>query len=70
MRGGKASQASQESPGDQGAHGDSQSLPEHEHVDWLSVTEISDDDYRSFCLPCHDLEEPESDDGAGAERVG
>jgi len=26
-------------------------------VNWLAVTEICDDDYRSFCWPCHALEE-------------
>ena len=25
----------------------------------LPVTEINDDDYRSFCWPCYALEEPE-----------
>lgn len=40
------------------------------YVDWLAVTEISDDDYRSFCWPCHDLDEPVSGDGAGTERAG
>ena len=42
----------------------------YSYVDWLAMTEISDDDYRSFCWPCHDLDEPDSGEGTGTERAG
>lgn len=57
-------------PGAPTGPGDPHPSPGNLHVDWLAVTEISDDDYRSFCLPCHELDEPESGEGAGAERAG
>ena len=30
-------------------------------ADRLPVTEVNDEDYRSFCWPCYDLEDAEGD---------
>lgn len=37
----------------------------HEQFDTLPLIEISDKDYRSFCWPCHALEEA-GDDQSGS----
>ena len=37
-------------------------------ADWLPVTEVNDEDYRSFCWPCHALDEVEGAEDTEATK--